>query len=76
MDLNTIYAQLTHWFGPLAPMLLVVGWLIDRKGSLHLAAQALRWIANVLDAAPKVAADVKAGDVRKAVQDAQGGPTP
>lgn len=71
MDMNTIYAQMLHWFGPAAPVVFVIGFLIDRAPTMHRIARALRWIANVLDAAPKVAEDVKAGDIAKAVQDAQ-----
>lgn len=48
--------------------------LADSRKTFHRIAMILRVVADVLDRAPAVAADVQAGDVRKAVQDAQGQP--
>jgi len=50
--------------------------LADSKVTFHRIAQVLRWAANVLDAAPRVAVDLKAGDVEKAVQDLPQAPAP
>ena len=50
--------------------------LADSKVTFHRIAQVLRWAADVLDAAPKVAEDLKAGDLPKAVSDLPQVPTP
>jgi len=50
--------------------------LADSKVTFHRIAQVLRWAADVLDAAPKVAGDLKAGDLPKAVSDLPQVPTP
>ena len=50
--------------------------LADSKVTFHRIAQVLRWAADVLDAAPKVAGDLKAGDLPKAVQDLPQAPAP
>jgi hypothetical protein len=46
--------------------------LADSKVTFHKIATILRWAANVLDAAPKVAQDLKEGDIGKALKDASG----
>jgi hypothetical protein len=50
----------------------LLAFLVDSRKTFHRVAMALRVLADVLDRAPVVAADVQAGDVRRAVQDAQG----
>ena len=50
--------------------------LADSKVTFHKIATILRWAANVLAAAPKVAGDLKAGDLPKAVADLPSAPTP
>jgi hypothetical protein len=50
--------------------------LADSKVTFHKIATLLRWAANILDAAPKVAVDLKAGDLQKAVQDLPQAPAP
>jgi hypothetical protein len=50
--------------------------LADSKVTFHKIATILRWAADVLDAAPKVAGDLKAGDLPKAVSDLPQVPTP
>lgn len=49
-----------------------IGFLIDKGPALHRAANVLRWFADVLDRTPKVAVDLKAGDIGKALKDASG----
>ncbi len=69
MDLNTIYAQVEHFTGPVTGIAFIVGFLIDKAPTMHRIAKILRWIANILDAAPKVSQDVKSGEIQKAVED-------
>lgn len=45
--------------------------LADSKATFHRIASVLRWAANILDRAPKVAVDLKAGDIPLAIKDAQ-----
>ena len=46
--------------------------LADSKVTFHKIATILRWAANILDAAPRVAQDLKEGDIGKALKDASG----
>ena len=50
--------------------------LADSRKTFHKIATILRWAADVLDAAPKVAEDLKAGDLPKAVSDLPQAPAP
>lgn len=64
-----LLTKLVENHGPFAAPALILGWLIDRKATLRLAAKALRAVADVVDAAPKVVEDAKAGNVAEVVQD-------
>ena len=50
-----------------------LAFLADSRKTFHRIAMVLRFAADVLDRAPAVAADIKAGDLPKAAMDAQGG---
>lgn len=64
-----LIAKLAENHGLFAGPALIMGWLIDRKATLRLAAKVLRAVAGALDAAPKVAEDAKAGNASAVIQD-------